>query len=303
MLLSNMRTAGGLCVLALAGAAVPVAADLEVGGIVLRAGPQDQVQVTSQEWAWTSGPERYPCVTVTLKSGRFTYAVRHDRRYGGGRLGLSEPTIVNWYQSEMLDLVINGTRLDLLPQNNETIELHSGRRGMAVFSWEDAQVRADISFVLLAGQDRLLMEIALEPKVEITQLEVRLRSFPSGANRDPRHVLHAPARTLDAHGPHDLDPLKDDGLLYLDEALDVATNPAAQGPCALAFDGSEVTAARVTTGGYGVNTTLRYAPTARRLRFALWEFPARTNADALEHFRASLADALASLSDPATFAR
>lgn len=281
----------------------PVAADLEVGGIVLREGPQDLVEVTAREWAWTSGPDRFPCVSVRLQSGRFTYTVRHDQKYGGGRIGIAEPTIVNWYQSEMLDLYINGTRLDLLPENNETLEMLSGRRGMAVFSWEDERVRAAFSFVLLAGQDRLLLEIALEPKVEITDISLRLRNFPSGTNREPIHVLHTPVRTLDIHGRHDLDPLLDNGVFYADEALDVATNPAAQGPCALAFDGAEVTSAHVTTGEYGINTSLRYEPTARRLRLALWEFPARSNADALEHFRATLPDALESLADPHTFAR
>lgn len=274
---------------------------VNVGGIELSPGPLDRVEVTRSDWVWRSGAEAMPAVTVTMRSGRFGYALRHDQKSGNGNLGLSEPSQANWYQAGMINLLVNGERLDLLPANAERIELASGERGRAVFAWEDERVKATYTFVLFAGQDRLPLRIELEPKVPIESLAVRLQAYVGGFNHQPRHWLWLPDQRVDQAGTVSFDPIEQSGLFLADAAQDPEDQPTHAGPCAVAFDPAGVTAATVRTGGYGVPVELTCDPAARRLALCFWEFPQTPNETALARFVTQLPAALAQLTDPATF--
>lgn len=276
-------------------------ADMEIGGITLKEGPQDLVQVKAAEWAWRGGAETYPCISFTLKSGRFTYEIRHDRKSGNGTIGLSLPTQCNWYQAGMMFLMLDGKRFELLPGNNETVQTVSGRKGMVRLAWENDQARLQYTFALLAGEDRLHVEMLLAPKVELHEIAVELMNYVSGYNHEPKHVLWTPVRTLDQPGRQTIDPAKENAVFFSDATLDPETNPAAAGPSAFVFDATEATAAWLYTGAYGVPGHIDYKPSARRLRFCLWEFPGRGNAEALEHFKASYAKATEELMEPGLF--
>ncbi len=277
-------------------------ADTEVGGIKLKDGPLDKVTVEQESWAWGSGAEKMPALSVRLRSGRFTYNLRHDQRYDNGRIGLQEPSTCNWYQSGMLDLLLDGRRLDLLPANHETLQLTSGRRGRATFSWTDARATVRYDFVLCSGQDRLLLAIDLAPKQPLRSLELRLSNYPGGFNRQPRHVARTPARALAPTGAQSLVLPGDCGLFLADETLDPADQPNAAGPSAVVFDPEQITAGSLQTGGYGVGIQLRCRPDARRLVLAFWEFPQTPIAEAWQRWQRDAAAALRQLRDPATFA-
>lgn len=276
---------------------------MEVGGILLKEGPLDRTRVSQQEWAWTSGAESYPCISLKLDSGRALYEVRHDRRYSNGAIGIAAPTRCNWYESGAIDLLLDGKRVDLLPSRGETVALASGKQGTATLSWEDERARVTYTFLLRAKEDRLFFEIALEPKRELKEIEVRLVNYPGGFNRAPQHLFRTAARALEPKGWADLDPAREAWVLYADESLDVATDPGAAGPSALAYDATEVLSARVAPGVYGVPTLLKYRPTARRLRLCFWEFPRLANTQALDKVRAQAPETLGLLRAPETFAR
>ncbi|MCE5240061.1 hypothetical protein LLH23_16490 [bacterium] len=291
-----------LAFIALPLALVSVAlADIEVGGIVLKEGPQDLVQVKASEWAWGGGAESYPCISFVLKSGRFTYQIRHDRKSGNGTVGLSLPTQCNWYQAGMMHLLLDGKRFELLPANGETVQTVSGRKGMVRLGWENEQAKLQMTFVLVAGEDRLFAEMLLEPKTPLHELAVDFQNYVSGFNREPKHVLWTPVRTLDQPGRQALDVGKESAVFFSDVALDPETNPAAAGPSAFVFDATQATGAFVNVGGYGVSGRITYKPEARRLRFCLWEYPARGNAEALEAFRGAYRQAAEEMMQPGLF--
>ena len=297
------RIAVGLAsLMVLGGAAGPLPAaegDLEIGGIVLKPGPQDLVQVSQYEWAWSGGAEKFPCISFPMKSGRFAYEIRHDRKAGNGTIGLAVPTTCNWYQAGMLDLQLNGKRFDLTPDARETVEIASGRRGKVALSWENDTAKVSYTFVLLAGDDKLFLEVKLEPKVELREIAVRLMNYPSGFNHSPKHWLWTPTRKLQATGWAELNPQQENAIFFSDETLDPANNPAAAGPSAFVFAAQEVTGGKVYVGGYGTPMTLAYKPTARRLLFCFWEFAGRPNVEALERFQSAAPKALQTVGDPA----
>jgi len=276
-------------------------ADVEVGGITLRDGPQDRVQVTANEWAWRGGAETFPCISFTLKSGRFTYEIRHDRKSGNGTIGLSLPTQCNWYQSGMMHLLLDGKRFELLPANHETVQTTSGSKGMVRLAWENEQARLQMTFVLRTGEDRLYLEMLLEPKGELHEVAVEFTNYVSGFNHEPKHVLWTPVRAMDKPGRQDLDAAKESAVFFSDATLDPETNPAAAGPSAFVFDAAQATGAFVNTGGYGVGGRINYKPEARRLRFCLWEYPGRGNAEALEAFKGAVPKAAEELMQPGLF--
>jgi len=276
-------------------------ADMDIGGIILKEGPQDLVQVQTNEWAWRGGAETYPCVSFTLKSGRFTYEIRHDRKSGNGTLGLSLPTQCNWYQAGMMHLLLDGKRFELLPANGETVQTVSGRKGMVRLAWENDQAKLQMTFVLRAGEDRLYVEMLLEPKGDLHEVAVEFSNYVSGFNHEPKHVLWTPLRTLDQRGRQSLDVAKESAVFFSDAALDPETNPGAAGPSAFVFDATEATGAFVNVGGYGVGGRITYKPAARRLRFCLWECPARGNAEALAAFKDAYPKAAEEMRQPGLF--
>ena len=275
--------------------------EVEVGGIILKEGPQDLVQVKANEWAWGGGAESYPCISFALKSGRFTYQIRHDRKSGNGTVGLSLPTQCNWYQAGMMHLLLDGKRFELLPANHETVQTVSGRKGMVRLAWENGQAKLQMTFVLVAGEDRLFVEMLVEPKAPPHEVAVDFTNYASGFNREPKHVLWTPVRTLDQPVRQALDVSEESAVFFSDATLDPETNPTAAGPSAFVFDATQATGAFVHVGGYGVSGRITYKPEARRLRFCLWEYPVRANAEALEAFRGAYRQAAEEMMQPGLF--
>jgi len=285
-----------------------VVAEKEIGGVVLEETKADNVEVTQKEGTWTDRDgNQYPRIYFTMNSGRFIYSLRYELEYGKGTIGLEEPTLANWYQSGMLSLYLNGERFDLFSKNNKGIDTESGKKGKVSLSWGNEKAKVNYNFVLFAGDDKLFMEIEIEPKIEIREIKVHLINYPGGFtwqyfNRSPEHILYTPIRKIESKGWCQLAPEKENCILYTDNFQDVATNPKGYGPSALLFDNSQVENAKVFTGSnYGVSTILEYKPTTRRLLFCFWEFPRKTNNEALKYLKESVSNAKKIMNDPNTF--
>lgn len=277
-------------------------ADYEVGGIRLARGPQDQVSVSSEEWAWANGPEFVPAISFTLNSGRFIYVLRHDRNVNGnGMVALCAPTACNWNPA-MLTLLLNGKPFSICQKNGETVRTISGETGAVRLSWENETAKVEYTFLLRAGEDRVFMEIALFPKIELTNIRALLSNYPSGFNPTPRHLVVTPSRRLKGAGSLPLDVKCENALFYADESLDPASNPAGEGSCAIVIAPAGLSKANVQIGGYGTSTTLDYASHTRRLRFCFWEFDHRGHAEAEGHFVKTRNEARDAVANDATFA-
>jgi len=262
---------------------------MEVGGIVLTPGPNDRVAVSRKDWAWRSGPKRNPASTFTFDSGRSVYAVRFNHQYSDGTLGLCEPTRCNWYESGMLNVVLDGRPFSFSSDESLTVRLDDGDRGVVCFTWDRPNARVTVRFVMLPGADALFCEIVLLPTEPLESLHLRLLNYPAGFNREPEHRVVTPERTITGTGEQQLTPESEWGLLYLDDALDCMGNSNGAGPCAVAWEiGPWCTGATVRLGSYGTRTQLTCDPATRRIRLRFVEFPGKTNGNAAAAFGKSL---------------
>jgi len=276
-----------------------IAAEKEIGGIKLEETQADMVKVTKRKWAYVGGGKRHPVVSFVLNSGRMIYEIRHDP----GRIGLSQPTPANWYRSGMLRLFLNGKQFPLLPANNEKVDIESGKKGKVALSWENETARVNYNFVLFAGDDKLFMEIKLEPKVEIKDIRITLTNYVSGFNFKPEHILYTSSQKFVGKGWNKIDPQKENYILYTDKTLDPANNPKAMGPSAVLFSNDGLKSVGTLQGGYGIRTDLIYKSTTRRMVFCFWEFPKKPNSEALEYFKTSVPKAKKIMKEPKIFYR
>lgn len=263
-------------------AAIPAAA-LEIGGI--RVDDSDQrVAVSLKRGSWhqtvDGTTQVVPMMTIHFALGNFNYALRHD---GGGPypngIGISYPTASNWYQSDAINLLINGKKYPTGHGAGEQLAVtEAGPRGDAVFQWENETARISYDFCGLYMDRNLYLLITLEPKVEVTALTLQLNGFPGGNLRGGKqHPLqvysNAGSRELPAGKTGDLAPESTDRvLLYRSEEL---ASQGFRGGCGVVFSGPEIKAVRVTNQFYS-QVILELAPETRLIRIALseWTIPA-----------------------------
>jgi len=142
-----------------------------IGGVTVRPGPNDRVSVSRKDWSWRSGAKAFPAMNVAMDSGRAAYTVRHDLVTSNGTLGFCVPTTCNWYQSGMIDIVLNDERLGMAGEAGETVELDEGAdRGGVTFSWHHPEADIAFVFVLPRGRDRVYVEARITPHVPVVTL-------------------------------------------------------------------------------------------------------------------------------------
>jgi hypothetical protein len=112
------------------------------------------------------------------------YCACWDPVHGGqavpleGYIGMPEPNACNWYHSGFLRLIING-------QDIGTTKLadmyagETGERASITMLWKTPQGPVRVRFLGLPTDDRLFCELALDPTVEVTSLQVALNCYPS----------------------------------------------------------------------------------------------------------------------------
>ena len=211
--------------------------------------------------------------------------------YEEGYIGMPGPSAQNWYHGGFLFLFINGRDLGRMPVKH--VEgLEQGQRGSADMIWDAAEAAVRARFVVHAGDDRLFVEIALKPKVDIKSLRVETVCYPSlftsHLNKPGRRHVIGPTTEARQDQPFAIDPSKDAWLLYADDVHDVA-NGSGVGPCAMAFLPDQVDRGEISIGSYPVRTVLHVKPHVRLIRMAFWDLRGMTNAEALAKMRKTAA--------------
>ncbi len=261
----------------------------EIGGI--RIEQEAGVELSRIEGTWTDpSGEVLSIIRTALNSGRFQYQLRYGQ-HNNGQIGIVQPSSANWH-SDMINVYINGERIDLLSENNEKMVVEEGAIGKAKFSWETDVTKLALNFYLFALDDKLFMEVLVEPKQDIDSLEIRLVNYTSGFIHDRRHVLYTGRRLVDESGWNSIDLPGENWLLLTDDNLDYAENDKSQGPSAVAYLPDDFTKARVALGGYGCSVRFSCKPEAGRFIFALWEFPEKGNKEVAQTMEERIEDAV-----------
>lgn len=229
-------------------------------------------------------------VTGTPFSLRWMDVVDEQGKHQGyeeGYIGMPEPSAQNWYHGGFLFFSVNGRDLGSVPVSDVGV-VEQGARGSVCMVWETPEAKVQARFLVLAGDDRLFVEIALKPKTEIKSLRVETVCYPSlftSARKMPgrRHVI-SPTKEAWQRQPFRIDPAKDWWLLYADDVHDVAKGSGI-GPCAMAFLPEQVSGGSISIGSYPVRTRLDVNPNVRRIRLVFWDLRGMTNADAQAKMR------------------
>ncbi len=256
---------------------------------------------------------------ATLRTGVRDYQVAYkacvdpahapDVAHLEGYIGMPLPTSCNWYHSGFLFLHINGRDIGLTPLSAMLLS-EQGARGMADLVWHDEVADVRARFCALPGQDHLLCEIAVEPREPVASVVLKLRCYPSfftaHHKREGARRVKTPAALVEEGEPQTLAAGENWYALYYDEVFDVARGEG-EGPCAVMLSGDPAHEITISPGGYSVETTIAYPPETRRVRLALWDFKALSNADALARLETGAATDRAALQaldfTPATIAQ
>ena len=265
---------------------------MEIGGIKIES--QEKVKITKNEGAWVDLKmgEKFPTIWINLNSSKFIYELRHDQKYGNGNIGISKPTQGNWYQSGMLNIIINNERFNFLPENNEKIEIEEGEIGKVKFSWEDEKTKLFINFFLYTFDDKLFMEISLEPKKEINDLTLKFINYTGGFTYERQHIIYTNERKLDKKGWNKINIPSENWLLLTDENMDYGKNDKALGPSAILYIPDNFLETQIFLGGYSCEIDFKCKPSKKRFLFCLWEFPEKGNKEIVNVFKDMVPDAI-----------
>ena len=205
---------------------------------------------------------------------------------GEGAVGLPTPCSCNWYHSGFLFVRINGKSIGKVRLRDGYV-CETGQRAIADLVWDTPEAAVRLRFAGLPRDDKLFCEIAIDPKVEVKELAIKLRCYPSfftaHHKRKGDRKIKTPAATFNQGQNVKLPAAEHWYGAYYDTIFDVAKGEG-EGPCAMMFVPEPVKELRFNVGSYAVDTNLICKPDARTVRLALWEFPKVVNADVLAAF-------------------
>jgi hypothetical protein len=197
---------------------------------------------TSHWWAWTTGH-------MTL--------------------GMTSPNQANWYLQAFSAIEIDGVSLHDIPAQWRAVR-HAGSDVLAEGIWEAPSGPVVMRLALRAGDDKLLMQVALPPENTAERLEVKLLAYPHGFPA-PRERRAATVREeYEAGAKIDLLDLQESWILLYDQLYD--QDHRGGGPCGLAWSPDELQSAVTDLGSYAVTTSLTAKPGSRTITAALWDF-------------------------------
>lgn len=231
---------------------------------------------------------------ATFNLGPVRYAIRYcacvDEAHGGqaapieGYIGMPAPSSANWYHSGFLFILLNGEDIGVARLSSITA-VETGERAILDLVWPHRLANVRARFLGLPGEDKLLVEIALEPQGQIESITVRARCYPSfftaWHKRQGARRAQTPSCLVREGEDRELPAEGNEWVLHYDEVFDVARGEG-EGPCAMLVRPDEARTVRLAPGGYAVDTEVRYRPELRRLHLAFWDLAGRTNAEALK---------------------
>jgi len=237
--------------------------------------------------------------TIALDSGKKCYTLKYrscvDPSHPGvraneeGYIGMPTPSSANWYHSGFFFITINGKDIGEAPLIDMRVT-ETGARGACHMVWDTPDATVRVQFLLANGSDHLLSDVSwtAKPGKKVESVNVRLNCYPSyftsHNRRQGDRTVITPRIEKHETTAFDLVPNEDLYLLYLDGVFDVAKGEG-DGPCAMLFLPEEIASGKINISNYPVGTSLKAAPTAKRLRFAFWDLSGMTNAVAKTYFK------------------
>ena len=245
-------------------------------------GPRAGQQHAEQAFHLLLGESRY-----RLRYLAFLDPAKPDRALPGeGYIGMPGPSLCNWYHGGFLFVRINGRDIGGARLHSATVA-ESGPRAIVDLVWDAAAARVRCRFVGLGGDDKLLCEVAIEPKGAVRDLRLLLRCYPSfftaWHKRDGARRVATPTRTVEQGQRIELPAAQHWRAVYYDTVFDVARGEG-DGPCAALWLPEQVQTVKLDVGSYAVTTELRCRPDARAVRIAFWDLRQQANAPVLERF-------------------
>ena len=245
----------------------------------------------------------YQSREASLDTGKVRYVVKYcacvDEAHGEeaapieGYIGMPAPSPANWYHGGFLCVSVNGQDIGRARLSNMLVA-ESGARGLVDMVWHHAPADVRVRFLALPEDDKLLVEIALDPKTEVQSLEVRATCYPSyftsWNHRDGARRVRTPSSLVQQGETAALPAADHWWLAYYDEVFDVAKGEG-DGPCGMLVLPDEAQELAVQCTDYPVNTTISFRPELRRLHLAFWDWTGRSNADVLGAMPAAAARA------------
>lgn len=230
---------------------------------------------------------------ITLNTGTVAYGLRYTVGRdpddpaaavpGEGYIGMSRPVAANWYAGGFFDLKLNGESI-----GTRMVEVFAGHasadRGYVDYVFDTPQAVVRLRLVGLAGGDCLYTQVLLEPRVDIEDVSLALRCYPSGFITGPTRRALTAARELTAGERAALDLEDEWWVNYYDSGRGIGA--AGDGPCSVLWLPEQTQAATVNVGRYSIDTALQLDPARRDFRFVFFDHTGRTNADVQEDLRA-----------------
>lgn len=292
-----MRWILPVAVMLLGSVACAWAQPTELKGVVART---DGLQATLVEEGEHAGRERVRH-RVILDNGLIRYGIDYNGYFderepqrawptSEGCVGMTLPTSANWYGGGFLAIRAFGTNVaETRPASLRVVE--TDHRGMAEMIWSLPEGQVRFRYLLEPKSDYLACEVLIHPLDDTPPgLSLFLHSFPSfftsWLKRDGWRQAIGPNIIVEQGEAAEINPAENPWLLLQDTVFDVEENAAeSAGPCGFLFVPDDMELFRVNVTNYPVSTTVRAKPELTRVRFAVWDFHKRTNADALKRMQ------------------
>lgn len=223
---------------------------------------------------------------ITLNTGSVAYGLRYvvakDPKDpaaaipGEGYIGMSKPVDANWYGGGFFDLTLNGKTI-----GTSMVQVFAGRasgdRGYVDYVFDDPQAIVRLRVVGVAGSDCLYAQALLEPRVDVKEIRVDLRCYPSGFIHGPTRRALTAVRELAGAGRVSLDQGREWWVNYYDTTR--GQGAPGDGSCSALWVPEQTREASVSVGTYSVDTALQLKPALRDFRFIFFDHTGRSNAD------------------------
>lgn len=269
----------------------------------------DAGRVTVHDRLPQVGPATFECQAghqvqrhlITLENEVVRYTLRYsgclDESHGDlrpsaeGNFGMPDPTTANWYWGGFFGVLVNGT--DAVKHRLKDMRgVESGARGGMQALWAHPDADVSLRLLLLPGANHILARLVWAPREDaaLNDVALHLRCYPSffTAARNRKGERHCRTPRIDLQEPETLtlEPAEDTYLLYYDAVFDTERGEG-DGPCAVLLAPEAIQSGRVSIGDYAVSTVINLDPAAGEMRFALYDFTGKTNAEAQAYMEAN----------------
>ena len=200
-----------------------------------------------------------------------------------GYIGMPRPISANWYHNGFVRFIVNGRDIGRTPLT-ALRRGATGRQGSVELVWDRADVVVRATFLMCAQDPTLYLELRASPRKPLKPIVVELTAYPLAYAHDADRWVVTPKRGIRQPKTEALEPVGESWLLVQDHKL---SGPG-RGGCGMAFLPAEIAAGKAKVGTYAVRIELESKPGVRRVHLAIWDFHARSDADARAYVESSI---------------